>query len=143
LTRGGSPVETYTGETGADNWYSGYFTNQMQPGDVITVSGGGETLSYTILPFTASLDASANQVSGVTSPGRRVAAWFDKRYWGYIITSCYYDSDCAYTNTSNGAYAIPSSFDLAESGVHRSVRREATTSMQLVCPGDRRRSHLG
>ncbi len=114
LSRTGSIVfSTDSGVSDADGSYDGYFTQTVQPGDVIQVSGGGISMSYTATSLDVTLDPAADQATGTTGAGRRVRAIFYKNTSGNVRTSCSYGSGCNST-TADGAgnFVLTTTLDL-------------------------------
>lgn len=114
LKRGSSVVSVINGQSSALGYYSGSFTDTIQAGDVIVVSGGGTSMQYTATSFDVTLDPVANQAAGTTGAGRTVGGWFYKRDSGWIVqTTCSWASDCqsAVANAS-GAFALPTTLNL-------------------------------
>lgn len=94
LSRSAITIDTYTGATEYDGWFYGWFSETPQSGDQISVIGGGISMSFTVAELDATVDPGANQVSGTTSPGRRVLGYLEKNDWNWPITTCFYDGDC-------------------------------------------------
>jgi hypothetical protein len=113
LRRGSSTVSTYDGQAGPDGWYSGYFSEPIQPGDVIWVSSGSVSLSLTAAPFNVSLNPTTNQASGTTGAGRLVGAFFHTQDSGIVGSICSWDSACASTTADGGGnFTLNSTMDL-------------------------------
>jgi hypothetical protein len=113
LRRGGNIISTYNGRSSATNSYSGWFTDTIRPGDVISVSGGGVNIQYTATSLSVTLDPFNNRATGTTGTSRKVEAWFYKRTWGYLITTCRWNYSCASTTAdATGAFTLTTSLDL-------------------------------
>lgn len=113
LSRTGSIVSTYSGKTDADDYYYGWFTDTIQAGDVIQVSGGGVSIQYTATGLDVALDPTTNQATGTTGPNRLVQAYFYKRDWGYMLTSCSWNSRCERSIADgSGHFALYAGMDL-------------------------------
>lgn len=106
-------VSTYSGQTSASGAYSGWFTDTIQAGDVLQVSGGGVTMQYTAVGLDVTLNPATDQATGTTGVSRLVKAYFYKSSWGYIATSCSWSSVCTYTTASGaGAFTLNAGLDL-------------------------------
>jgi len=116
LSRTGSIVSTYSGTSSAsnNNYYYGWFTDTIRPGDVIRVSGGGVSIQYTATSLDVTLNRATNQATGTTGANRVVQGWFYKRdLWYDVPTSCSYDSQCDYTIASSaGNFTLNAGLDL-------------------------------
>jgi hypothetical protein len=113
LRRGGNIISTYSGRSSATNYYSGWFTDTIRPGDVISVSGGGVNIQYTATSLSVTLDPFNNRATGTTGANRKVQAWFYKRTWDYVITTCRWDYSCASTTAdATGAFTLATALDL-------------------------------
>lgn len=116
LLRGSTPISTYDGTTAMDGYFYGWFSEETQPGDVVTVSGGEVTVQYTVAPLTGiSLNTALDQVSGITAPNRRIVIYFNKEgRYNDMPTSCSYGSYCTIQNSNMGGgfSASASGFDL-------------------------------
>jgi len=115
LRRSGNIISTYSGRSSATNAYSGWFTDTIQPGDVISVSGGGVNIQYTATSLSVTLDHINNRATGTTGAGRRVLAGFYKRTWGYpyLSTTCRSYYACASTTAdTTGAFTLNTALDL-------------------------------
>jgi hypothetical protein len=113
LRRGGNIISTYSGRSSATNFYWGWFTETIRPGDVISVSGGGVNIQYTATSLSVTLDPFNNRATGTTGASRKVRAWFYKRTWGYLITTCRWDYSCASTTAdATGAFTLATALDL-------------------------------
>ncbi|MBN1315956.1 MAG: hypothetical protein JXA42_10825 [Anaerolineales bacterium] len=118
MSRTGAIISTYIGESSSDGYYSGYFSSNIQPGDVIQVTGGGVDIEYTAVGLEVALDHVNDQAIGVTGANRQVKMWFYKRTWGYVYTSCSWDSDCASTTADGtGAFTLDTDLDLVRGDV--------------------------
>jgi hypothetical protein len=113
LTRGATLIDTVTGTSGADNYYYGYFSEPVQAGDLIEVTGDGAAASLTAAPLTdLVLDPATDSVSGITGPGRELLGYFyrEDNYPSYNGCSGY--SACAEaTADGSGEFTLQSSFD--------------------------------
>jgi hypothetical protein len=114
LSRSGDISSTFRGQSGANGYYSAWFTDTVQPGDEIQVTGEVATLEYTATTLDMTVDHTTDQATGGTGVGRTVRAWFYKRTWGNIATACSYSSECA-SATANGSgdFALTTTLDLA------------------------------
>jgi len=113
LSRAGSIVSTYSGRSSANSYYSGWFTDTIRPGDVISVSGGGVNIQYTATGLDVTLDPAANRATGTTGANRLVQAYFYKRTWGNLYTTCGWGYDCASTIAdTGGAFTLNTDLDL-------------------------------
>jgi hypothetical protein len=117
LGRGGTVLATVNTQTDANGYFWAYFSQMIQAGDVVTATGGGATIVYVATHVAdLDLDATANQVSGVTTAGRQVRAYFYKRYGTsyYVATACSSAYDCVIaTAGQTGAFAIDMNVDFA------------------------------
>ena len=126
LSRGGSTVSTYSGKSSASGYYSGWFTDTIQSGDVVQVSGGGVNVQYTATGLDVTLNHVTDQATGATGANRLVKAEFYKRAWWwywhepsgrwypYLTTACSWDSDCNVTVADgSGAFVLTTTLDLA------------------------------
>jgi len=116
LSRPGSlHLVPYTGQSDADGYYNAWFGVEIQPGDIIHVSGGGVSMQYTATSLDVALDHTTDQAAGATGANRQVKAWFYKRDDGYYLqTSCTGGSHCASTIAqSSGSFTLPTTLDLA------------------------------
>jgi hypothetical protein len=104
LSRTGSIISTATGTSNVRGYYYGYFSYDIQAGDLISVTAGGVSMQYVATSLeNVVLSPTANQVTGTTGPNRRVAAWFYKMDWGGPVqTTCSYNDSCVST-ISNGS----------------------------------------
>lgn len=113
LSRAGSIVSTYSGRSSANDYYYGWFTDTIQSGDVISVSGGGVSMQYTATGFDVTLNPATDQTTGATGPNRLVRAYFYKRTWGSVRTSCSWNSQCkSSTAGSSGNFTLNAGMDL-------------------------------
>ena len=113
LDRAGNTVSTYSDRSSANGYYYGYFTQTIQSGDVIQVSGGGISMQYTATGLDVSLDPATDQATGTTGANRLVKAHFYKRTWGYVQTSCSWGSDCnGIVADGSGAFVLTTTLDL-------------------------------
>jgi hypothetical protein len=114
LSRTGSIVSTDSGKSSATGYYDSWFTDTIQSGDIVQVSGGGVNIQYTATNLDVMLDHATDQATGVTGANRRVQAWFYKRDWGVVQTTCSWDNDCASTTADgSGAFTLDTKLDLA------------------------------
>ena len=116
LTRGVTPIDSVTGITGADNYFYGYFGEPIQAGDVIEVSGPGVTVSLTAATLTnLVLDPATDSVSGTTSPGRALKAWFVTESYYPSYNGCSGNYGYCVDTTADGAgyFTLHSSHDWA------------------------------
>lgn len=117
LLRGGNPIDTYNDTTLINGYFYGWFSEQLQPGDVVAASGGGVTVQITIAPLSGvSINPALNQVSGTTAPNRHMTISLSKAIGFYqsLPSSCSYGYACFFQNSgSAGSFAITSTgFDL-------------------------------
>lgn len=94
LVRAGSTISTAYGHSSYSGYYDAGFSQDIQPGDQVNILFGTKTISFTVPPLQAILDASTDQVTGVTSAGYLIRGGFEKRDWGYTLTTCSYDYNC-------------------------------------------------
>lgn len=115
LRRGGDTVSVHSGRSDPTGYYSGYFTDIIRPGDLISVSGGGVNIQYIATDLNVTFDIVANRVNGTTGANRLVQADFQKRDdWGVVRTSCSGGYDCASARAvASGDFAIDTDLDLA------------------------------
>lgn len=106
-------INSFSGITDFEGYDYVYPSEVLQPGDIITIQGGGRTLTSTAASFSNYyLNTDTNQLTATTDPGRKVRAFFmnRNRSWGYIQNSCSYSSTCASTTANNsGALTLNSS----------------------------------
>ncbi|WP_322805639.1 hypothetical protein [Thermanaerothrix sp.] len=120
LKRGSTTLESYAGTSDPDDGsLRVYFYNPFQPGDEIHLDGGGIHLQYIIAPLTSvSVDSTANQVSGITSPDRWIQGNFGKSSYYDIVTTCGWSRACASTmSDGGGGFTLPSPMDLVRGDV--------------------------
>lgn len=114
LRRGGNVVSVASGRTSATNYFGNSFTQTIQAGDVISVTGGGLTVQYTATGLSVAMDHVNNRATGTTGANRLVQASFRKRTWGDMVTSCSSSSTCKYTTaSSSGQFTLTAGMDLA------------------------------
>ncbi len=113
LSRGSTVVTQttrWTDSTGFFWWY--LWPERFQPGDVISVTGGGVTLRLTAADLSLSIDPVANQVSGTTAPNHRVRILFYRTSYYPLFTTCGGGRDCrGTTSDSAGRFSVTSSLD--------------------------------
>lgn len=113
IKRLGVDISTFTGTTDLDG--SGYFYSSvtLQAGDLITVQGGGSTLTYTVAAFSDFyVDVNTHKLTGKTDAGRKVSGSFYHRdgAWGYLQNRCSTTANCASATADNsGAFTLASS----------------------------------
>jgi len=114
LRRGGNIISTSSGRSSAINSYYGLFTDTIQPGDVISVSGGGVDIQYIATTLNVMLNPVSDQAAGTTEANRRVQAYFYKKgQGGYLSTSCSSVSDCQIgIANSSGMFTLTTVLDL-------------------------------
>ncbi len=114
LSRTGSIVATRSGKTGAAGYYSGWFTQTIQSGDVVQVNGGGVSISYIAAGLDATLDSAQDAAVGTTSAGRLIRVDFRKNAWDWRVrTSCSWRGECRSAVTDgSGAFFITTTLDL-------------------------------
>jgi hypothetical protein len=114
LSRTGGVVATYNGSSNASGSYYGSFTQTIQAGDVISVSGGGVEMQYTATDLEITWDHAADQISGAVTPGRLVRTGFHPNSGGWTVsTSCVWDYDCnSGVADGSGAFLITTTLDL-------------------------------
>jgi len=113
LSRSGNIISTSSGRSSATGYYSGWFTDIIRSGDVISVSGGGVNIQYTATSLSATLDPVNNRVTGTTGANRPVRAYFYKRTDYYLSTTCGWGSECASTTAgATGAFTLTTALDL-------------------------------
>lgn len=109
VTRGSSVVFTATGTTD-ERGYLSHSLPSLQPGDLVSVSGGGITLRYTVVPLSelrVGTSASNTTVTGRTAPERevRVCKGYVLRY--EFETRCSFSYSChSATSGSDGYFAV-------------------------------------
>jgi len=110
LGRGETVSVTVDTRTDANGYFWAYFSQMIQAGDVVTATGGGATIVYVATHLAdLDLDATTDQVAGVTTAGRQVRASFYKRYgiYYYVATACTYAYECAVaTADGTGAFTV-------------------------------------
>jgi hypothetical protein len=116
LNRGGLQIAQGPFVADPTGYFWVYFSGEViQPGDVITVQDGKQTISTTIPPTDFTLDAAQNRLTGVTSAGRTVRASVYTRDDSYtaVQTTCTWKSDCILANAAaNGSINLPVAFDV-------------------------------
>jgi len=113
LSRAGSIVSTYNGRSDEGGYYYGWFTDTVRSGDVVRVSGGGVSVQYTATSLDATLDPTADRAVGTTGANRLVKAYFYKRTWGVLQTTCEWRGGCAGTTADGGgAFTLDTTLDL-------------------------------
>jgi hypothetical protein len=115
LSRTGSIISTVTGKSSARGYYDGYFSDNIQSGDVIAVNGGGVSMKYTATSLTnATLNPATDQATGKTGPGQRVEAYFYKNDYTWPLgTTCSYNDSCtSITSDGSGNFTLNAGFDL-------------------------------
>lgn len=113
-------TETLSGTAEYDGWFDIHWVNQLQTEDVIFVTSGDWTMTYSVLPVSLTVDPQTNMISGITEPYGEVMIQSSKpspgSYAAYQLgfpTTCSVTSACLDT-TSNGAgeFALSNPFDL-------------------------------
>ena len=116
LSRGGNQIAQEPFVSGPTGEMSAYFGNaDILPGDVIAVNDGRQTIATTMAPVAFSLDASQDTLTGTTSPGRIVEAYFYVRDSQYdaVRTTCEWDYDCGRAvAAANGAVTVLSDINV-------------------------------
>ncbi len=115
LSRTGTLVAERSGRSNAYGYYSGWFGETVQPGDVISVSGGGVHVEYAAIDLDLTLDHTDDRAAGTTGADRVVKANFYRNNSTYysLRTSCSYDSDCnSDVADGSGSFVIPTELDL-------------------------------
>jgi hypothetical protein len=122
LVRGGSTLQTISGTSEYDGYFSANFSQDIQAGDVVQLnfnavslasSPTATSLSFTVPPVEAILDAATDQLSGTTSPSHTIEVGFWKRDWGSVMTTCDYDWDCNTTSSDGaGAFSAHAGWDI-------------------------------
>ncbi len=106
-------ISSFSGTTGFDGDDEVYSSEKLQAGDIITVQGGGRTLTFTVAAFSEPyLDVSTHQLTAKTEAGRKISASFYNRDgpWGYLQNSCPSSPNCASAIADNsGAFTLYSS----------------------------------
>ena len=113
LLRSGSRIDLIQDTSDPGGYFYTYFYNQVpQPGDTINLSFSSFLLSLDLPPLEATLDPVTNLLSGNTGPGWLVKAYIYRRYYGNVISTCGYDSECT-TATADGAgnFSFATGFD--------------------------------
>ncbi|MDX9849744.1 MAG: hypothetical protein RBT01_04490 [Anaerolineaceae bacterium] len=109
-------ITSYSRTTGFDGNDEFYSSETLQAGDVITVQGGGRTLTYTVATFSDYyVDVNSHQLTAKTDPGRKISASFNHRdyAWGYLQNGCSSSLNCASATADNsGAFTLNSSLVL-------------------------------
>lgn len=114
LRRGGNVVSVASSRTSATNYFLNYFTQTIQVGDTVSVTGGGVTVQYTVIGLNVAMDPVNDRATGTTGANRLVQASFRKRTWGDMVTSCSSSSTCKYTTaSSSGQFTLTAGMDLA------------------------------
>lgn len=113
LRRGGNVVSVASGRTRADNYFSNSFTQTIQAGDIVSVTGGGVTVQYTATYLNVTMDHVNDRATGTTGASRLVQAYFYKRTYGDAVTSCSWSSTCRSTTAgSSGQFTLTAGLDL-------------------------------
>ena len=113
LIRERSIVSTYSGRSDSRGYYSGRFTDTIRTEDIIQVSGGGVSIQYAATNLDVTLDPTTDEATGTTGAGRTVEVQFYKRTWGYVPTSCSWNSDCASTTADeSGVFTLGTDLNL-------------------------------
>ncbi len=107
LKRGGSIISTFGGTTDDSGWYSFRYTQTLQAGDVIEVSGGGLVISTTFVEVSnLDFDPANDRITGNIGregAGRRVRV-SPSRWWEY---ECGWNHGCAAaTADSSGNFTL-------------------------------------
>ncbi len=113
IVRGGSVLSSTTGSTNASGHFlANFYPTTIQPGDVLSVTGGGVSIQYTVPPFDVTLDPTSDQATGTTGSGRLVRALFSHNLWT-PPTACSYSSRCLATTASgSGGFTLNAGMDL-------------------------------
>jgi hypothetical protein len=116
LSRSGAIISTFSDASNALGYYSGNFTNTLQAGDVVQVSGSGmAAMQYTVVDHAVMPDVTGNRVLGKTAADHPVQVWGHKRSGDayHLRTSCLWMSDCgAAVADSTGAFTVPLDIDV-------------------------------
>lgn len=104
LTRGGTVIDTYDGNSSLYGNYGGSFSYQFEPNDVITVETESALLTFTVASFSVTFDASTDTATGRATPNARLKADFLKNTNPWHPTSCSWDSACTSTNADGNGY---------------------------------------
>lgn len=99
LRRGENTVSTFTGTTDEEGQYGGSFTETIQTGDVIEVSGGGHVISTTFVAMSnLSFDLENDRITGTlgSEGANRVVKVNLGPPWEY---TCLYESTCVTATT--------------------------------------------
>jgi hypothetical protein len=113
LSRSNTIVSTSNGRSSAAGYYSGNLSEPIQPGDVVSVTGGGATtLQLTAANLEVTLDQINDQISGTTAAGRLVKANI-YRNTGSPATTCSSANECKSSlGSQSGTFAWSSSLNL-------------------------------
>lgn len=113
LTRAATVLDTLTLTTTAvTGGFSLTFNQVIQPGDEVTVSGGGASVAYTAVGLTVSLDAATDTATGTTAAGHPVDGYF-YRDTHFNLACDNPTSPCQQTTADiMGNFTLPTGFDL-------------------------------
>jgi hypothetical protein len=113
ISRGSIVTYSSSGVTAGDGWAYTYLEVEVQPGDIITVSGGGITLNYTTTFLEVTIDHVTYNATGTTGPGRTVLADFYSQNISNGYFGCSSNYTCATgTADGNGVFTLHSEYDL-------------------------------
>ncbi|MCX8067051.1 MAG: hypothetical protein N3B68_04410 [Anaerolineae bacterium] len=109
LVRSGNTVSVYSATSRPDGDFIAWFTDTLRPGDVVTVSGGGVSLQFTLAALSVTVDHVADRITGTTGPDRLVVA--NSADYGYH--RCAWAFACQHTYADmSGNFAISAGMDL-------------------------------
>ena len=113
LSRGGHIMSTYNGQSNTAGRFSGVFTATIQPGDTLRINSGDVNTRYTAVGLGVTWNSAADKVTGTTSSGRLVQAYFHKYSWWPVSTTCSWKSNCtSTTSNSSGHFTMNAGMNL-------------------------------
>lgn len=101
LSRSGNIISMYEGRSYPSGSCQVSFTETIRSGDVISISGGGVTLQYTVVDIGVTIDPIADRITGTTGANRLVVASFSN------YQRCSYSTSCqSYRTDNSGAFIL-------------------------------------